>query len=103
MLGVVDVVVVVRFVAVAFGRRRLELRLAASPAVQHHDRGEWPGAGCGQRDIDVQRHTVERRHPLRERLRRAEAHAVLRFARMAERRRFASVASGRDAGDRGEQ
>ena len=88
MLGVVDVVVVECVVAVARRSGRLEVHLAAAPAVDHHDRGERARARGGQRHVGVERHCVEGGHALGEGFSRAEAHAVLRFARVPERRRF---------------
>ena len=87
VLRVVDVVVVVglraRWVPGRVGR--LEARLRAGEAVEDHDRRERPGAVGGQRHVDVERHAVEASDSLRVGDGRAEADAVLRRARVAER------------------
>ena len=66
LLGVEDVVVVVRAAAVALRRGGLEGLLRARVAVLHHDRGERAVAGRRERDVDVERHAVEARHALAE-------------------------------------
>ena len=86
LLGVVDVVVVEGGVAVALRGFRLEVRLAATPPVHHHDHGERPIAARRQRRVHVQGHAVEGRDAFGVGYGRAETDAVLRCARVAEGR-----------------
>ena len=97
-LGVVVVVVVEGGGAVALGRARLEVGLAAAPAVEHHDRRERAVALRGQGHVRVERDAVPGRDALGGALRRAEANAVLRLAGVPERLRRRRGCGGRERG-----
>ena len=89
-------------VVVPAGRRGgLEIGLAATPAVQHHDGRKRPVSRGGQGDIGVEGDAIEGRYPVSAVRGRAEAHPVLRLTRVAERRRLGECLSAQPKG-RGE-